>query len=726
MSRAPEGAARGLVPEQAARRTFGRALRWRINRVRCMTPAEIPFRIARSIATHLEPLSPLYGRVPPADRAAPPLSWVHVPGGLDPLPYVAAADRIAGGTLQIFARRCDDGGAPTRWNRDPKTGIEAPLGFGKLLDYRDRRRVGDIKYLWELNRHLHLVKLAQAWALTRDARYLRALGGQLTSWIEACPFGQGPNWCSALEVAIRLINWSIIWQLAGGADSELFAGTAGAHLRRRWLDSIYQHAQFVRGYFSRYSSANNHLIGEAAGLYIAAVTWPCWPAMRRWRRVARRILEREALRQNSLDGVNLEQAVGYQQFVLDFLMLALLAGEAAGERFSCKYRARLAAMLAFLAAIMDAGGQVPAIGDADDGIVTGLAPTAGFCPYRSLLASGALLFKDGALKRKARNLDHKTRWLFGARAPEMFEQLPAQPLASPRPAFAEGGYYILGCDFERPGEIRVVADVGPLGYGTIAAHGHADALSFTLSIGGLGFLIDPGTYAYHGGGLWRAYFRGTAAHNTVRIDARDQSEPGGDFMWLHQARAGCDARRSSDTVEVFAGWHDGYLRLPDPVLHRRRMILEKSARVLTIEDRLEMSGEHDVELFFHCAAECCVEHGASGFVIRRGPWRLELKLPDVRLATASVYRGSTSPLCGWVSPHYDEREAAPTIVWRARLAGAQLLRTELMCRSDYSASSRTQRRSAKSDISCNGSGAWTEHWPTGFASTGTASPATQS
>src|SRR5206468_507056 len=82
------------------------------------------------------------------------------------------------------------------------------------------------------------------------------------------------------------------------------------------------------------------------------------------------------------------------------------------------------------------------------------------------------------------------------------------------------GYYILGADFDTPNEIRAVVDAGPLGYTAIAAHGHADALSFTLSVGGSEFLIDPGTCAYHTQERWRQYFRGTAAHNTLRVDGR--------------------------------------------------------------------------------------------------------------------------------------------------------------------------------------------------------------
>ena len=76
--------------------------------------------------------------------------------------------------------------------------------------------VGNIKYLWEANRHLHLLTLAQAHALTGDARYALGIRAQIDSWIEQCPVGRGPNWVSALELGIRLINWSITWQLLGG------------------------------------------------------------------------------------------------------------------------------------------------------------------------------------------------------------------------------------------------------------------------------------------------------------------------------------------------------------------------------------------------------------------------------------------------------------------------------------------------------------------------------
>src|SRR6185436_12997679 len=212
--------------------------------------------------------------------------------------------RIAAGRLDVFAMRDVELGSPPRWNRDPKTGIEAPLAFGKTLNYRDPRRVGDIKYLWEPNRHLHLVTLAQAYALTADPRYFEVLRQHLESWFDACPYGKGPNWASALEPAIRLLNWAVAWQLLGGAASPVFADGRGAPLLRRWLESVNEHAHFVRGHFSLHSSANNHLIGEVTGLFVAAVTWPSLPRSPDWLATAQAVLEREALKQNAPDGVN--------------------------------------------------------------------------------------------------------------------------------------------------------------------------------------------------------------------------------------------------------------------------------------------------------------------------------------------------------------------------------------------------------------------------------------
>jgi len=654
-------------------------LAWKLNRLRCMSAAEIGHRVVKAAATQAERWGFVRCIVPAPDLWHAPQPWIHADARVDPSAYLAAAERILAGRHDVFALEDVDLGSPPRWNRDPKTGIDAPLDFGKQLDYRDAGRVGDCKYLWEPNRHLHLATLAQAYALTAQDRYADALREHLDSWFTACPFRMGPNWSSSLEAGLRLANWSAAWQLVGGAQSRIFEGTKGEEFRARWLVCVYQHCEFIAGHLSLHSSANNHLVGEVAGLYVACVTWPHWERLRHWRKRAMDILEREALLQNAPDGVNREQAVSYQQWEIDLLLLPLLAGRAEGEDFSRAYANRIEAMLEYVASIMDVGGNLPMFGDADDGFVVRLDPRKDFCRFRSQLATGAILFGRGDFKAKAGTLDDKTRWLLGPGADLAFDDVDSSEAVLPvRRAFPEGGYYVLGTDFETPDEIRLVADAGPLGYREIAAHGHADALSFTLSVGGDEFLVDPGTFAYHTQPEWRAYFRGTAAHNTVRIDGRDQSQPGGNFMWLRKAIARC-TQWAPGTTDRFEGVHDGYRGLDDPVVHRRAIALDKAARRISIDDTLEMDGRHEVELFLHCHEECEVSVDSNLVTVSRGARSLEILLPEIASAEVRVLRGSLDPLGGWVSRAFDRKQPSATIAWRARLAGRTVLRTRIDC-----------------------------------------------
>src|SRR5262249_48950159 len=145
-----------------------------------------------------------------------------------------------------------------------------------------------------------------------------------------------------------------------------------------------------------------HLLGEATGLFIAAQTWPCWPRSADWYQRGRAIIEREALLQTAPDGVNREQALSYQQWVVDLLLFVGLAARAAGTDFSPPYWQRIESMLEYIASVMDVAGNVPMIGDSDDARVAGLVPSSDdSSPFASLLATGAVLFGRSDFKAKA-------------------------------------------------------------------------------------------------------------------------------------------------------------------------------------------------------------------------------------------------------------------------------------------------------------------------------------
>jgi len=285
-----------------------------------MSVREVGYRLYKELLVRLE-RGGIDGmkRVPDATLVERP-PWIYPDLEIDESTLLCEAERSLENCSPIFALSDGISGAEWEWNRDPLTGIRAPLTFGKGLDYRDQSLVGNIKYLWEPNRQLELVTLARAYRVFGEERYLRDISCRLSSWLDQCPYPLGPNWSSSLELGIRLINWSIVWDLLGGKDAPLFAGEDGERLRDRWLTSIYQHVHFIDGYYSKFSSANNHIIGEASGVYVATVVWPFWPKFEKFSRQARSILLRESKKQTHADGVNREQAIAYQQFVIDFLL----------------------------------------------------------------------------------------------------------------------------------------------------------------------------------------------------------------------------------------------------------------------------------------------------------------------------------------------------------------------------------------------------------------------
>lgn len=668
-------------------------LRWALNRLRAMSPAEVTFRVGRKVQSAAERSGIGLARTPLPATGKRGSSWVtELPRHFDVARYTAAADRILAGRFDVFALRNLDLGFPPRWNRDPKTGIVAPLRFGKDLDYRNAAEVGDIKYLWEINRHLELVTLAQAWHLTRDERYAHACRLLLESWLDQCPYPLGVNWCVSLEHAVRLVNWAIAWSLLGAEHSVIFAGASGEHFRVRWLSCVYQHCHFIARHWSRHSSANNHLLGEATGLLVGSLTWPSWQESPEWTELARRELTTAAQEQTFEDGVNKEQAIWYHHAVADMVLIGGLIARANGLDLGEPYWRRLEGMLDFIASVMDVGGNVPAIGDADEGVLVRFVPSAHGAEndvYRSLLATGAVLFERSDLRLKAQVFDDKSRWLLGDEAEARFYSLDPSTATLPvRQRFTSGGYFILGERFETAEEVRIVADAGPLGYLSIAAHGHADALAFTLSASGKPLLVDPGTYAYHTQGRWRRYFKGTSAHNTVTVDGEDQSVFGGNFLWLQHATSHVEAFERVAGADLLVASHDGYGRLSDPVRHRRTWRYEPAH--LSVTDELLCTGSHAVRIHWHFAPECTI--ALSGHTIHavRDGVSLELHCPESLTPTlvtafdpaeAEVASSPEPPRAlGWFSTGFDLKVPATTAVFSGQIHGNSLFRSQILVR----------------------------------------------
>jgi hypothetical protein len=630
---------------------------WLANRFRCMSVAELGHRIKHACLSRWVKRSMLAA---PAAMLANPVRTSGAgflrPAGIVAEPYLAEAQAILDGDVLLFASGRFHVDSPPQWNQSPRADMEAPPGVAPRRFRTLRKSGADIKPVWELNRHLHWVRLAQAHVLSAEPRYLRGVAQQIGSWLDQCPPLQEPNWSSSLELAIRLVNWSVVWEMQGGWDGALFKSAEGQQLRSRWLESIYRHCQFISQNLSRHSSANNHLIGELMGLYVGARTWPCWDRSGAWAVQAKAELEREAVLQHYADGVNREQAIAYQAFTCECLTIAGVYGRRTADPFSDGYWHILQRAFRFLRSVKDAGGHFPMVGDADDGAVLRLEPRQGYGRAAKLLAVGDALFGEHPLQRWS----DTAKWLLG----DSGSRFPArvdESLTDWR--FPDGGYFLFGSNFGEAGEIKGMVDCGPLGYLGIAAHGHADALAIVLSIAGEECLVDPGTFSYWSDYQWRDYFRGTAAHNTVRVDGMDQSVGGGRFMWTRKAQVSVERAPSSPASFDFAGSHDGYRRLRDPVRHTRKVAYDDAAKCLLVKDDILGKSIHTVEQFWHFAPNIQVRLIGDGVVARGRRFELRMKFSRNDL-DLELIRGSEDPPLGWFSRSYGSKE--PATVLRVR------------------------------------------------------------
>jgi len=572
---------------------------------------------------------------------------------------LAAAESACAGRFDLLGYQGLRFGDPIDWHLDPVSGRRSPLVHWSRLDPLDASRAGDSKVVWELNRHQWMLALGQAYRLTGEERFAEAFARQVENWMETNPPQKGINWASSLEVALRLISW--IWTMALVASSR--ALTPG--LRLRLAGCIGAHARHIERHLSHYFSPNTHLTGEALGLFYAGVVFPALPGAARWRALGERLLAEQSERQILPDGVHFELSTCYQRYSaeidLHFMILAQRQGVAVPEAM----RARLGRMVDFLLAVRRPDGSVPSIGDDDGGA---LLPLVRRAPgdFRGLFALAAAFLGRTDFAWAAGGPAPEVLWLLGSQGLQSLEALDAAPPArAPSRLFPAGGYAVMRSGWERTAHHAIV-DAGPLGCPVSGGHGHADLLSVQCSAFGEPFLVDPGTGVYVADRAWRDHFRGSAAHSTVEVDGLAQAVPDGPFRWRNRPAARLRRFHSTERFDLLDADHRAYGRLPDPVLHRRRVIFVRP-RYWVLVDDLEGAAEHRVDLRFQFAPLpvgidddlWARARGASGAgLLVRAFARVPL--------SACLLRGESAPLQGWVSPGYGGVIPAPLLVYGAR------------------------------------------------------------
>lgn len=693
----PDSAARTAesgIPSPPAREGAGTRARveWYVRRLQCMSPQEVMWRTSDALRQRAwRPRQVPASAVPwylarlarDGRRAGPRRAGVRrfapLPAGtLDAVPagdarrLVRAADEILAGRWEVLGVTRQDMVAPD-WFLDPLSGRRAPQAeYCFSINHRNQAVTGNVKQVWELSRHHHLTVLACAYALTGDRRYAERAGSHLRSWWEANPFLSGIHWTSGIELGIRLISWVWTRRLLDGWDEvrDLFDEN---DLARR---QIWWHQTWLSGFRSRGSSANNHVVAEAAGQLTASLAFPWFEESATWADEAASLLQRELASNTFPSGVNRELAFDYHGLVAELGLIAAVEADHAGHPLPGGTWLSLGRMLDVAAACLDCDLRAPRQGDSDEG--------------RSLVIAAPEDNRWEALLAVGRAIYGAPGWWPPARPGIASTLLPAlarnhsQP---DRPAerpwhFGDAGITILRSGPADGPEIWCRCDSGPHGFLSIAAHAHADALSVEVRHDGIDILADPGTYCYSSDPLFRRYFRSTIGHNTLEVGGRDQSASGGPTMWVRHAESRLTSLESSadGSEQRWVAEHDGYRTLDPPVTHRRTVEFRGKQRLIEITDEIDGAGQAPVRLAFHLGPAVEASLDGCDLALRwqdrnGGEVTATMTLPSS--LSWSLTCGATDPVLGWYSPAFGQKVPATDVIGVGSAAAHSPLRTRL-------------------------------------------------
>jgi hypothetical protein len=485
-----------------------------LTRLLQMSPAEIGARAQQAFSKRWSD--------PPACRI---ISSPAIPAFPDPPPSsLVQAEKLCQHRFDLLGYTDLDFGTPIDWHFDPVHDKRVPRKPWYQIPFLDFDQIGDHKIVWELNRHQHLVTLAQGWQSTSEGRFRAEILAQWTHWQRENPYPIGINWASALEVAFRALSWLWVRHLIGDFHDGL-------------LPALHLHGWYIERFLSTYFSPNTHLLGEGVALFSIGLLCPQIADASRWQARGWEIVLQQAETQVRPDGFHFEQSVYYHIYALDFFRFARTLAAINALVIPPSFDRTIEKMSDALA-VLSQTGRPPNFGDDDGGRVI------------------------GSLRR---------------------------PLAASA-AQSVGGIHIIT---DRHSQLFI--DAGPQGALT-GGHGHADALSIQLIVAGRPVLIDPGTFCYVC--PERDRFRGTAAHNTLQVDGRDQAQPNGPFAWTGMPETTVERWHTGETCDLFAGHHNGY----HPVIHHRWVFGLKN-KFWLVRDLVAGGGRHRLDIHWHLLDE---------------------------------------------------------------------------------------------------------------------------
>jgi hypothetical protein len=416
--------------------------------------------------------------------------------------------------------------------------------------------VGDIKVIWELSRFDWVLAFAQQ-ARAGRAEAVPTLEHWLTDWCRSNPPYWGPNWKCGQEASIRVLHLAL-------AAAILVQDRDPA---RGLTDLISVHlARIAPTIDYAIGQDNNHGTSEAAALFVGG-TWLREEGDARgarWAATGRRWLEDRVARLVADDGSFSQHSVNYHRMLLDTLCLAEAWRRHRTEPgFSPGFTAKAAAAARWLHGLVDPRtGDAPNLG-ANDGARLMPLTDSEYRDYRPSVQTAMALFAGERAYAPAGSYDHPLAWL-GI-------PLPSHVAAPAESRLHDDGGYAVLC---RDGTMALMR------YPRFRFRpSHADALHVDLWREGRGLLRDGGTFSYAASPEDLAYFAGTAGHNTVQFDDRDQMPWLGRFLFGDWIDTEAVSLSTDPVPSARAAYHDAkgarhereISLLPDRLIVRDRL-----------------------------------------------------------------------------------------------------------------------------------------------------------
>jgi hypothetical protein len=370
-----------------------------------------------------------------------------------------------------------------------------------------------------LNRLQYCQKLAFAYYLTGDVKYVTRCDDLVGQWIAANPVvstvSTNPGPWRALEAGIRV-----------GASLNLLGLVAGVpeftpEREFALLRSLMEHGRFLADWMKTYQAGNWQTVGATSFGWLGIMT-PDWLDGPSWRQFGLQRIEQHLVNDTNADGFQIELSTGYHQTVMTLAAQSLFLDKNlnGGSGFGAQGMERLNGGFNVIYQLKTPNGITWPLGDA------GNAFDAGNTFYADeYFIPGALLFDHSYKAFAPETASANFVTSFGVKAKTQYDAIaiPEVKLESTRLPATDLIVMRSGSAVDRtPADDKSLVSLFDNSIHGIGGHSHPNRLQFLAYAHGRTLLIDPSRGPSYNDPLYTSYYRTTHAHNVAQIDSTEQ------------------------------------------------------------------------------------------------------------------------------------------------------------------------------------------------------------